>query len=67
MGNAELLKGWQSLPPHEVDECVAAVTQQSVRIRNIVQKLSSVTKVVDTTYVGQTRMIDVDRSTPHNE
>jgi len=64
MGNAELLKEWKALPQGEVDESIAAITQQARRIRDIVQKLSSVTKVVDTTYVGTTRMIDVDRSVP---
>ncbi|MBI5179104.1 MAG: response regulator [Nitrospinae bacterium] len=67
MGNSELLKDWKGLPPTEVDESIAAITQQAKRIRDIVQKLSSVTKVVDTTYVGNTRMIDVERSMPGEE
>ncbi len=62
MGNAEILNEWQSLSPHEVGECVAAISTQAARIRDLVHKLSTVTQVVESTYLGNTSMIDVSRS-----
>lgn len=67
MGNGEILKDWKSLHPKEVDECVAAISGQAIRIRDLVQKLSSVTQVVESTYLGNTRMIDIARSHPPRE
>lgn len=62
LGNAEMLREWRNLEQAEVDECVRAVGKQAIRIRDLVQKISSVTKVVESTYVGSTMMIDVDKS-----
>jgi len=67
MGNGEILKDWKSLSPNEVDECVAAIAGQTIRIRDLVQRLSSVTQVVESTYLGTTRMIDIARSHPSRE
>jgi DNA-binding response OmpR family regulator len=63
MGNAESLQEWRTLPPSEVDNSISAVFEQSKRIRDVVQKLSSIRKVVESTYIGDTKMIDINRST----
>jgi DNA-binding response OmpR family regulator len=63
MGNAEVLKKWQKLGPAEVDKSISAVMDQAKRIRDIVQKLATVTKVVESTYFGVTKMVDVKLST----
>lgn len=64
MGNAEMLKEWQKMDAKDVFECIHAVNTQACRIRDLVAKLSSITKVVESTYIGSTKMIDVDRSSP---
>ncbi len=64
MGNAEMLKEWQKMDAKDVNECIEAVNTQACRIRDLVAKLSSITKVVESTYIGSTKMIDVDRSSP---
>lgn len=64
MGNAEMLKDWQKMDAKDVFECIQAVNTQACRIRDLVTKLGSITKVVESTYVGSTKMIDVDRSSP---
>lgn len=63
MGNAEMLKDWRKMDPKDVFDCINAVNIQCCRIRDLVMKLSSVTKVVESTYIGSTKMIDVEGST----
>ncbi len=62
MGNGEMLKEWANMDPKDVGECVEAINNQARRIRDLVAKLSSVTKVVESTYIGSTKMIDLERS-----
>lgn len=62
IGSAEILSDWRKMSPEETDRTVKAVNEQSKRIRDVVQKLSNITKVVETTYIGDTKMIDIERS-----
>lgn len=62
MGNAEVLQSWQKMTPASVQECLAGILEQARRIRDLVQKLSTVTSVVESTYLGSTKMIDLNLS-----
>jgi len=61
LGNADLLKDWKNLSDEEVDESIQAILKQSGRIRDIVHKMSTATKVVESTYLGDTKMIDITK------
>lgn len=62
MGNADILKEWRNMNEKDVEECVSVIVEQSTRIRDIVRKMSKVTEVVESTYIGDTRMINVKKS-----
>ena len=64
LGNADLMKNWRELNEEEVDESIDAILRQSKRIRDIVQKMSTATKVVEANYLGDTKMIDITKLEP---
>ena len=66
MGNSELLSDWRNLPPEEVNKCVDVINQSAKRIRDIVQRMSSVTKVVSAPYLAGKEMIDIHKSSEEN-
>ncbi|MDH5477010.1 MAG: response regulator [Nitrospinota bacterium] len=66
MGNSELLSDWPNLPPEEVNKCVEVINQSAKRIRDIVQRMSSVTKVVSAPYLAGKEMIDIHKSSEEN-
>jgi PleD family two-component response regulator len=66
LGNADLIKNWRELSEEEVDESIDVILRQSKRIRDIVQKMSTAKKVVESTYLGDTKMIDITKLEPVN-
>lgn len=64
MGNAGMLKDWRTMNENDVSECISVITEQAARIRDIVKKMSEVIEVVESTYVGDTRMINIPKSNP---
>ena len=64
MGYAESLQRWRKMPPSEVEGSVKAIIEQSKRISNVVRRLSSITNVVESNYIGDSKMIDINLSSP---
>ncbi len=62
IGNMELLKEWKSLSDDEVKESVDDALTMALRIKDIVAKANQLTKVTSTTYVKDSRMIDLNMS-----
>ncbi|VAX24737.1 hypothetical protein MNBD_NITROSPINAE04-1823 [hydrothermal vent metagenome] len=62
IGNIELLKDWENMPPQEVNQSMSDVLSLSLRIKDIVHQLSKLSSVVPTTYVEGSEMIDIDKS-----
>lgn len=63
IGNLELLKDWRNSKPGEVDEAVTDALALSLRIKLIVQQLSRVTRIIPTTYIKGSEMINIGEST----
>ncbi|MBI4666086.1 MAG: response regulator [Nitrospinae bacterium] len=62
IGNVELLRDWRKLKPNELDEALDDVLSLSMRVKEIVHQLSRLSKVVPTTYVRGSEMIDIEKS-----
>lgn len=66
LGNADILKNWRNLKEKEVEDCLNDIRAQSNRIKNLVENLAKATNVVESTYIGDIRMIDVAESSKEN-
>lgn len=63
LGMAELMMGDDDISPSKRIELATVIHDQSVRIRNIVQKMSEITDPVLTGYYEVEKMIDIEKST----
>lgn len=63
IGNAELLRDWKEMTEDEVSRAVADILALSMRIKDIVKKMSRLSKVVSTQYMPGSEMIDIESST----
>lgn len=62
IGNLEYLEEWESMPKEEIKKSLEDIYSLSIRIRDIVVKMNNLTKIVTTTYVEGSTMIDVEQS-----
>ncbi|MEE8483830.1 MAG: response regulator [Nitrospinota bacterium] len=62
LGNSEILKDWRNLKEEEVGECINDIHEQSKRIKTLVENLAKATNIVESTYIGDIQMIDVEES-----
>jgi DNA-binding response OmpR family regulator len=64
IGNLELLEDWRDLTPEENDTAVKDALGLSMRVKEIVIKMSRLSRVVSTQYVPGSEMIDIGESSP---
>ncbi|MGK7344676.1 MAG: response regulator [Candidatus Nitrospinota bacterium M3_3B_026] len=62
IGNLELLKDWREMSGEEIDQSVADILSLALRIKEIVKKMSRLSKVASTQYIEGSEMIDIERS-----
>lgn len=67
IGNAELLKDWESLSKEDVDEAISGILSSSLRIKEIVKQMGNLNHISSTTYVGSQEMIDLSKSADKRE
>ncbi|MFW2331254.1 MAG: response regulator [Nitrospinota bacterium] len=62
IGNIELLQEWRHLDHDELDQSLDEIAKLSIRVKDIVAKMSSLKKIVSTEYLPGNEMVDIGES-----
>jgi len=62
VGNIELLKDWEKLSKEDIDEAIESAYVCALRIKNIIKQMGKLNRVISTPYIGDQKMIDIDKS-----
>jgi len=62
VGNIELLKEWETLSKKDMNEAIESALVCALRIKEIVKQMGKLNRVISTPYIGDHKMIDIDKS-----